>query len=140
MDEETILRWFDGAPRIIVAGGPKTGKTTLALRLGKKLARPVRHSDALIKSHEWSEDSKEVASWFDEPGSWIVEGVASARAIRKWLASHEGKPLDAAVLYCREPLITRSKGQETMAKGERTVWLQVEPELRARGVLVVSRD
>lgn len=139
MDEATIVSMLAGASRVVVAGGPRTGKTTLALRLGRRLSRPVRHSDALIGSHAWGDDSLEISRWLDEPGEWIVEGVATARALRKWLAGHDGR-LDVTVLYCHEPLAHRSKGQETMAKGVATVWRQIESELRARGVRIVERD
>jgi len=140
MDEATIVSMLAGASRVVVAGGPKTGKTTLAIRLGKRLGRQTRHSDSLVMSHEWGDDSAEVARWLDEPGEWIVEGVTMARALRKWLARHESKAPDVTVIYCREPLISRSKGQETMAKGVETVWRQVQPELRGLGVRIIERD
>jgi dephospho-CoA kinase len=136
-DPHGVLSIFK-APRVVVAGGPLTGKTTLALRAGRQFGRQVRHSDALIKSHEWSEGSAEVARWLDEPGEWIIEGVATARALRKWLAGHPGQPLDWIALYLREPMQTRSRGQETLAKGVETVWREIVPELTARGVMVVD--
>src|SRR5262245_29026178 len=137
---DSLLRVFESAPRVVVAGGPKTGKTTLAIRGGRRTGKPTRHSDALVTTHKWGDDSAEVATWFDQPGEWIVEGATMARALRKWLAGHPGQRLDVTVIYCRDPLCSRSKGQETMAKGVHTVWTGVLAELRSRGVTVVERD
>ena len=69
----------------------------------------------------------------------MVEGVAVPRAIRKWLARNpEGKPVDR-VVWLGSPRLELSKGQTTMAKGCNTVWQQILPELRARGVEIVEQ-
>ena len=47
----------------------------------------MRHTDD-VKHLEWSAASLEVATWFDAPGPWIVEGAAAVRALRKWLATN----------------------------------------------------
>ena len=77
--------------RVVIAGGPRTGKTTHANKLGAESGARVRHTDDLIGRLEWSAASQEVSQWFDEPGPWIVEGVAVPRAVRKWLAAHPSK-------------------------------------------------
>lgn len=119
--------------RICIAGGPRTGKTTLSTSLG--VAR-VRHTDDLMHLG-WSEASAAAALWLDAPGPWIVEGVAAVRALRKWLAAHpEGKPCDVAY-WLDEPVVPTSSGQRAMAKGCATVWDEIEAELRARGVEIV---
>lgn len=124
----------DAAARIIVAGGPRVGKTTLARRLSAD-GRPVRRSDEVIDLG-WSEASERVATWLDAPGPWVVEGVAVARAVRKWLATHPtGTPADV-VHWSNVARAKRSAGQETMAKGCETVWREVLPELQRRGVRV----
>lgn len=120
--------------RILITGYPRTGKTTLALEMTDALI-PVRHTDATIPLG-WSEGSAEVARWLSEPGPWIIEGVSIPRALRKWLAANEGAPCDRVhfLTHCHEAL---SKGQRSMAKGIDTVWREIVPKLRARGVAVV---
>ena len=113
--------------RIVIAGGPRTGKTTLSKLVG---ASTVRHTDDL----GWSEASAEVSTWFDVDGSWIVEGVAVPRALRKWLAANpDGKPCDVAY-WLEEPHERLTPGQASMAKGCAKVWGEILPELEARGV------
>jgi hypothetical protein len=119
--------------RILIAGGPRTGKTTLSTSLG--IAR-VRHTDDVMDLG-WSEASAEVATWFDEPGPWVIEGVAVGRALRKWLlANPEGNPCDV-VYYLDAPLLTLTRGQETMAAGCWTVWKEVREQIETRGVDVM---
>lgn len=119
--------------RVVIAGGPKTGKSSLAECLEAIDVARIRHTDDLAHLG-WSEASAAAALWFGAPGPWIVEGVAAARALRKWLASHpEGKPCDV-VYVLDEPVVARTPGQETMAKGCQTVFAEVRPELVRRGV------
>lgn len=119
--------------RICIAGGPRTGKTTRA-NASAGIAGPVRHTDSLILSHAWSAASAVVATWFDEPGPWIIEGVAVPRALRKWLEAHRtGRPCDV-VLYLETPKVSLTAGQITMAKGVASVWREVSSALAARGV------
>lgn len=122
--------------RLVITGVPRAGKTTLARDLA--VGFEPRHTDDLISaSVGWSEVSEIVASrWFPLPGPYVIEGVAAVRALRKWLASHpEGMPCDR-VIWLDTPLLPLTRGQEIMAKGCRTVWREVEPELLARGVHV----
>jgi hypothetical protein len=121
---------------VAIAGVPRAGKTTVAQQLAG-LGYAVRSTDALVGSHEWSKASEEVATWFGTPGQ-AIEGVAVGRALRKWLAAHpEGKPCDV-VLWCEKPYLALSDGQRTMGKGCLTVWREIEPQLRARGVEIVT--
>jgi KaiC/GvpD/RAD55 family RecA-like ATPase len=117
--------------RIVICGGPRTGKTTLSTSLG--IAR-VRHTDDVMDLG-WSEASAEVATWFDEPGPWVIEGVAVGRALRKWLAANEGKPCDV-VYYLDEALesLGGKVGRATMAAGCWTVWKEIREALEDRGV------
>jgi hypothetical protein len=123
--------------RIVIAGGPRCGKTTLSRRIAAIMGLDllaVRHTDDLVGVLEWSEASAQVAEWLEAPGPFICEGVAVPRALRKWLAAHDtGAPCDV-LLYLTEPFETLLKGQAAMAKGCRTVFDEIEPELRARGV------
>ena len=83
--------------RIIICGGPRTGKTQLAKHLSLKFDIPkylctdpqalggdaLDHTE-LPERERWSAISADVSQWFDEPGPWIIEGVAAIRALRKW--------------------------------------------------------
>ena len=122
--------------RLLVTGGPRTGKTTIAAEFGGVRAVPVRGTDSLIGAYDWSAASAVVAEWFDAPGPWIIEGVAVPRALRKWLAKHPtGKPADK-VVWLEFPKVDRTPRQDSMARAVETVWLQVQPHLVRRGVYI----
>jgi hypothetical protein len=95
----------------------------------------VRHTDYLIGKLDWSDASAEVARWLDEPGPWIIEGVAVSRALRKWREAHPGAlpPVDR-VIYLAKPLLALTSRQEAMAKGVRTVHDEIEGWLAEHGV------
>ena len=133
-DFENVLKQLAGRPRVIIAGGPRTGKTSLAVRASERFGIRLRHGDALVGEMEWSEASEEVARWFDALGEWIVEGVVAPRAIRKWMAANEGKKLNATVVYLSNPIQMTSKGQIAMAKGVETVWSEIAAQLEEAGV------
>ena len=117
--------------RIGIAGGPNTGKTTLAGRLGGD----VLHTDSVLELG-WSECSEHVATeWLTREGELVVEGVALVRALRKWLeANPAGRPIDRLLVLTEEYGETLSKGQAAMTKGHNTVLGKILPDLRARGV------
>lgn len=83
--------------RILIIGGPRTGKTMLANRLGIQLGMLARHTDD-VAATGWSEASQAASEWIDPDVSWIIEGVAMGRAMRKWLAANPGRPLAAKVI------------------------------------------
>lgn len=119
--------------RVAITGGPRTGKTTAALGLGRELSCRVRHTDDVIDLG-WSEASEHVAGWFDRPGSVVVEGVAVPRALRKWLRQQpEGRPVEEVWVF-RRPHVPLADGQARMAAGVRTVLEEIRPELERRGV------
>lgn len=138
--------------RIVILGGPKTGKTTLAEASFEAHDWPhdvpdcdgcgtLRHTDDLIEQCKhlgkdaWSEASRIASTWLDEPGPWIIEGVAMARALRKWREAHPGEPPPVdRVIRLTTPHVELSKGQAAMAKGEETVWREIEPWLSEHGV------
>jgi len=122
------------AMRLLIAGVPSAGKTTLAGEVGGR----VIHTDDYIELG-WSESSLAVSHLFDEEGPWVIEGVIVPRALRKWLGrNEEGKPADR-VIFLNDPRQALSKGRAGMAKGCRTVWLEVVGELRGRGVKIEER-
>lgn len=111
--------------RIVICGGPRTGKTTLARELEVITARDPRHTDDLVHLG-WSEASQAAALWLDEPGPWIIEGVAMSRALRKWRDAHPGEPPPVdKVIRLTTPHVELTKGQAAMAKGEETVWQEI---------------
>lgn len=124
--------------RMLIIGGPLTGKTTMAKAIGERFNIPVKHTDDLIKTHEWSEASQEVSTWLDKPGPWIIEGTAGARALRKWLDRNpEGVPCNAVHLLTK-PHQELTSGQEALSKGCATVWEGIADQVAARGVQIIQ--
>lgn len=123
--------------KIVITGGCKCGKTTLANSLS---CPSTLHGDDLMSTGtSWSSLSEEMSWWFDRPGSWVIEGVQATRALRKWLAEHTtGKPCDR-VVRMTGPLVHLTEGQLAMNKGEETVWAQIMSELSQRGVEIFSK-
>jgi adenylate kinase family enzyme len=118
--------------RIVVAGGPRTGKTTFAAELGGH----ILHTDDLIAELDWSEASEQVAKWFDEPGPWVIEGVAAVRALRKWLDANEsGLPCEIVYWFDR-PVVERTRRQYGMGKACQTIFDEIRGSLVRRGVLL----
>jgi hypothetical protein len=124
--------------RIVIAGGPHSGKSTLAAGINADRRYRVHDGEELVGG-DWSAGSLAASLWLDEPGPWICENVAMARAIRKWLTRNPTRPFPADLvinLSCQ--VAARSPGQAAMAKGCETVWAQVQPELVKRGVRVIE--
>ena len=131
--------------RICITGGPKTGKTTLAAQLaemardlppGRAWDGGIRHTDDLIPLG-WSEASQAAALWFDEPGPWIIEGVAVSRALRKWRDQHLGEPPPVdRVIMLTKPHQPLTPGQQSMTKGIDKVHDEIVGWLESHGVRV----
>lgn len=129
--------WRAKQGRIAIAGGPLSGKSYLAQRL-EQIGIPVSHTDILIETHKWGDDSAEVAQWMLERGPWVIEGVTVARALRKFMERFpDRKPCDL-VVWTNSPVVKRSKGQEAMAKGVDTVFTGIRPVLVARNVQILE--
>jgi hypothetical protein len=126
----------EAALRILIAGPPRCGKTTLGRELAAALAVPLRSTDDLIGSVAMAEAGQAVAAWLEEPGPWVIEGVTVPRAIRCWLRSHPiGRPCDR-LLWSPRPRVILTRGQAAMARGVATVFGQVVGELARRGLPV----
>jgi hypothetical protein len=133
----TVSEIFAAADRVIVAGGPRSGKSGFAVRMSERFGFPLRFGDSLVAAgkdpEQWSRSSATVARWLAEPGPWIVEGVVTPRAIRKWQQAHPGTPPPFTVIWFPKAVQVRSEGQEAMAKGAATVMKDVAPVLLAMG-------
>ena len=109
------------------------------------LAAPLVGSEAVSRSSpepdvgdvktSKSAASAEVARWMAEPGPWVIEGAATARALRKALAASPAAPCDLLIVLT-VPKVERSPGQVAMGKGVHTVLDGIRAELLARGVTI----
>lgn len=127
--------------RIMIVGGPRTGKTTLAdeIRLDMEPDVLVYHTDDLIGKYDWADVPDQIITWMQYNPPWLIEGVQTARALRRWLKKAKtlgwaGTPCDR-IIVLREPKEELTKGQTTMMRGVWTVWKEVEPQLDPRVVV-----
>lgn len=114
--------------RVAVAGHPLSGKSVYAESLGL----PHRSTDEALSPHiKWFELSEHVSYWLDEPGPWVISGVAVPRALRKWRYRHKNDPppLDYFVFITRPSLRNLTGPQRSMAGGIDTVVDRLRPWL-----------
>lgn len=119
--------------RVVIAGGPRSGKSTLARELAAYSGTHFLRGTDELMGLGWSESSLVASDWFDRGGQWICEGVVVPRALRKWLARVPDVPPADMVLWTNQDVTHRSPGQHAMAKGCDTVWREILPELLRRG-------
>lgn len=118
-----LAKFFDAHKRIAIAGGPKTGKTTLAKEQADRTGHLLLGTDDYMHL-PWGQV---VDAIFHDPilekERWIIEGVQVPRLLRA------GLPADA-VLWLEVTHEWRTDAQESMAKACRTVfddWLRSHP-------------
>jgi hypothetical protein len=141
VDVARVIDSIKAHPRAVLVGGPRSGKTSVAVRASERYAREAMHPDNLIDRLEWSALSSEVATWLDKPGEWVMEGVATVRAVRKWLAANPGDtPPPFTLVWMGEALQRRSVGQSSMSKGIATIWNEILPELTRRRATIIDAD
>lgn len=74
-----------GARRITVIGNGGSGKTTLALRLGKELRIPVYHTDRIIWKAGWERTpDEEIRAQLEAimaESAWIIDGIAGLSTV-----------------------------------------------------------
>lgn len=133
-----IKAWRESRGRIVLAGWPRSGKSTIANRL-EASGIPVLRADALIASHTWSEASAEIALQLAEPGPWCWDGVSCIRAIRKFCEAHPAgeRPCDLLV-WCRTTYVELTPGQRSMGKGAETILAGIRAELLRRWVEILE--
>lgn len=119
--------------RVVLVGGPRSGKSTLARKMGLKhyctdplslVKEPLEGVEYLPEGLEWGEDSEYVAtSWLGKDNA-VIEGVGTVRALRKWMETNEEMPCDC-ILYLCDKVVERTDGQQTMAEGVETIWNEI---------------
>ena len=129
--------------RVVVCGAPCAGKSTYAreVLLPRAPAGTMMWQlDTLIASHAWSDQSEVAVRYLESPNPCIVEGCAAVRALRKWLQRHPtGRPCER-VVRMTVPRTPHTPGQAKLAKGEATIWAEIEADLVSRGVDVSHID
>jgi hypothetical protein len=136
--------------RIIIIGGPRTGKSTLARELAGRRGwvfcgdpeSKVKDLDPvsryLPERLPFSGDDGAAAwvakNWFTMPGLWICEGHVMARALRRWLKETkpfrdeglEMKPCDLIIVLRHQRTdLALLPGQLAMHKGVMKVWDEI---------------
>ncbi|KKN56881.1 hypothetical protein LCGC14_0568060 [marine sediment metagenome] len=145
--------------RIVIVGGPRRGKSTVARAFRDEHQIPTLCTDPLrlVKDPEsgvtylpeglgWSEASKFVADhWLLQPGPWVIEGIATVRALRKFLRERgEGaaellEGVEVIVLTDGHPEADINPRQEATAKAVATIWDEISssfPDAEVRGQAV----
>lgn len=114
---ESLKEWWRDLlsryPRVAIAGGPRTGKTTLSA-LGD--GRTVVHTDDWINRTEWEGVPTEVIKACGT-GPVIVEGVQVPRALRKGLSVD-------CVVWLERPRALQTRKQLIMLAGLRTIFAE----------------
>jgi len=130
--------------RIVIVGGPRCGKSTMARRLREE-GVPTYCGDPkfTVKDPEdgviylpgylsFTTSADYVArEWLTMPGPWCCEGVIMARALRKLKRQNQGSLLKGVeVIYLDFPFVPLTPGQANMSKGITTVWFEIQPFVR----------
>lgn len=117
---------------IAIAGGPKTGKTTLANRL----ARNTLHTDDYI-GPDWSSSARVIAT-MEWPTDLVIEGMLVPTVLRRRLDLKAGvRPVDVLVLLTVSHQ-TLTPPQHAMALGLSTHLRLLLPRLRQAGTTIVT--
>lgn len=83
--------------RVAVTGRPGIGKTSLVRRLMETRNGVYIFADTVVEGVDWKDQAKEVVRVGGTARSWVMEGVAVARALRHGLEADvvlhlDGKP------------------------------------------------
>jgi hypothetical protein len=129
--------------RIIIVGGPRCGKSTLAREYrargiptfcGDPASKVKDHEDDvtyLPEGLDFAGDSGGAAyisdHWFNAEGPWLCEGHVMARALRRWVEKGRAVPRDwkIIVLASVHPEANATPRQVSMGAGVMTVWEEI---------------
>jgi adenylate kinase family enzyme len=122
--------------RLIIIGGPKTGKTTLARAATGDT--PAYHTDDLIPGRSWADQGDAAFMMLcranlDDPDGFVYEGVLAVRALSRWLKSRTDSPCDQ-LLVLTVPRVSQTPEQQRLGKAIMTQFQPLIPGLRALGV------
>lgn len=99
--------------RVVIAGGPNTGKSTLALSVPHE--RIVGTDDYM--GMDWEAIPSAIMERVQNEPTFILEGVQSARCLRRGLCAD-------AVVWLDHPYPPYKPKHESMAKGIKTVFTE----------------
>lgn len=133
--------------RIVLVGGPRRGKSTLARQYRaqgiptfcgdprSKVKDPEEGVTYLPEELPYAGDQGAAAHvaglWFIWQGPWLCEGHVMARALRRWLDAHPREmPADKIIVLSGPAKCETSKGQDAMHKGVMTVWEEIAHHFR----------
>lgn len=103
---------LDQYPRIGIAGGPRTGKSTLSQAAAQR--RPVIGTDRYMHDMSFEDVPYRLIDDVRDLKTYVAEGVQVGRAVRR------GLPVDALV-YLDEPKAEQTTRQASMSKAVLTV-------------------
>lgn len=109
-------------PRILIAGPPRTGKTSLTRQVSD---RPVIHTDDWMH-HDWEDVPAMVGAACAKLGAFVLEGVRGPDALRKGGVNVE------CVVWLSKPKVQQTPLQRAMGVGVHTVleqWAALHPEV-----------
>jgi hypothetical protein len=136
--------------RVVIVGGPRTGKSTLARQLRaqglptlcgdprSKVKEPEAGVEYLPEGLPYAGDggaANYIARyWLTRPGPWVCEGHVMARALARWLADNPRDCPRETPLPCDRIVVFRSQhehavtlpGQVAQHKGVMTSWGKIE--------------
>jgi hypothetical protein len=130
------------ASRILIAGGPRTGKSALASKFCKQFGGTLLRTERLLsQSFTWAELAMAAQVWLHRPGPWVMEGLTVPRVIRRWYRENDAPiPCDEIYWLGIVPNMALEDGQVPVAKAVRTVWLECVPRLLDDGVAIYNGD
>lgn len=124
-------------PRIVICGGPRVGKTSLAQRLAQESGLPVVSTDNFI-GVPWGSVPETVILSVKYAEDWILEGIQATRVLRKWLQT---APLEARITvvhYLKTPVVARTKKQDSTAKAVASVLDSIRRDLQTLRIPVIE--
>lgn len=142
---------FTDYNRIVIVGGPSTGKTTLARKIANEwLERHISGAayttatDDYIAKSSWEDAPNDIlAGWLEIPSfaPAVMEGVQTARVLRRVAKTRPEllssiADLVVVLTHAFNPLSARQAG---MASGIKKIFAEVEPLLTCKVVRIGER-